>query len=64
MVGNNYLLVTNASSDGEASSVVCVNLEYQLGPNVYFIQADGWKGIKQEGYWSVGGIFGLGFGGE
>ena len=62
MVGGQYILVTTASSDGGVSSLIFVKLGDWLRPNVYFVRADGWKGIKREGFWSVGGSLGIGFG--
>ena len=50
-------------SDGEVSSVVCVKFGYWFVPNVHLVQADYVKGIRREGYWSVGGRSGIGFGG-
>ena len=63
MLGGQYVLVTAAISTGEASIVICVNLGYWFGPNVHIVQSDGFKGIRCEGFWSVGGIFGIGLGG-
>ena len=37
MVGDQYVLITAARSDGEASSVIYVDLRYWLGPNMYLI---------------------------
>ena len=49
MVGGQYLLVTAAISNGGESSVICVKLGYLFVPYMYFVQADGWKGINREG---------------
>ena len=49
MLCSQYVLVTAEISDWEASSVICVNLGDWFSPNVYFILADGWKGINCEG---------------
>ena len=37
MVGGQYVLITAASPDGEAYSVVCVNIGDQFDPNVHFV---------------------------
>ena len=37
MVGGQYVLINSVIPDGEASSVVCVNLGYQFDPNVHFV---------------------------
>ena len=63
MVRGQYVFVATASSDGEASNFICLNLGYKFCPNVHFVRADGWKGINREGLCSVGGKVGLGFGG-
>ena len=63
IVGGPYVLVAAASSYGEASSFVCVKLVDRFGPSLHFVREDGWNGINHEGCCSVGGIFGLRFGG-
>ena len=35
IVGGQYVLITAASADGEASSVICVNLGDRFDPNVH-----------------------------
>ena len=37
IVGGQYVLVTAASPDGKASSVICVNLGDRFDPNVHFV---------------------------
>ena len=56
-------MVTSASSYGEVSSVICVNLGDWFRPNVHFVQSDGCTGINRKGFWSVGIRLGIGFGG-
>ena len=37
MIGGQYVLITAVIPDGEASSVVCVNLRDRFDPNVHFV---------------------------
>ena len=37
MVGSLYVLITAVSPDGEASSVVCVNIGDRFNPNFHFV---------------------------
>ena len=62
-IGDKYVLVTDASSNREATIVICVNIGDWFVPNVHFIQSGRWKENKCEGYWSVGRRLWLGFGG-
>ena len=37
MIGGQFVLITSASADGEASSVICVNIGDRFNPNVHFV---------------------------
>ena len=63
MVGGWCVFITAAISDGEAPSVVCVELGDWFFPNVHFVLADGGKVIRLEGCWIVGRRLGIRFGG-
>ena len=66
MLGDQDVLVTAASSDGEAPNVICIYIGYRFGPNVHFVRSDRGEGIKirLESLCSFVGRLGLGFGGS
>ena len=65
MVGGQDVLIFAERSDGEATSIVCVELGYWFIPNVNLVRSDGEKGtnIRRESCCSLYGRLGIGFGG-
>ena len=41
MLGDQDVLVTATSSDGEAPNVIYIYIGYQFGPNLHFVRSDG-----------------------